>query len=44
MLATLARHWRLRPAPGANVEAHPRITLRPKGSVPMIPERRTQEQ
>ena len=40
MLATLARRWRLRPAPGASVEPHPRITLRPKGSVPMIVERR----
>jgi cytochrome P450 len=40
MLATLARRWRLRPAPGAKVEAHPRITLRPKGAVPMIVERR----
>jgi cytochrome P450 len=40
MLATLARRWRLRPAPGPNVEAHPRITLRPKGGVPMTVERR----
>jgi cytochrome P450 len=40
MLATLARRWRLRPTPGSNVEAHPRITLRPKGGVPMVVERR----
>jgi cytochrome P450 len=40
MLATLARRWRLRPAPGAKVEAHPRITLRPKGAVPMVASRR----
>jgi cytochrome P450 len=41
MLATLARRWRLRPTHGAKVETHPRITLRPKGTVPMIAERRT---
>jgi cytochrome P450 len=41
MLATLARRWRLRPAPGATVETRPRITLRPKGSVPMVVERRS---
>ena len=41
MLATLARRWRLRPAPGSNVEAHPRITLRPKSGVPMTVERRS---
>ncbi|HEV7892212.1 MAG TPA: cytochrome P450 [Pyrinomonadaceae bacterium] len=40
MLATLTRRWRLRPAPGAHVQAYPRITLRPKGPVPMIAERR----
>jgi cytochrome P450 len=40
MLATLASRWRLRPAPGANVQAHPRITLRPKGPVPMVADRR----
>ena len=41
MLATLARRWRLRPAHGARVEARPRITLRPKGAVPMVAERRS---
>jgi cytochrome P450 len=40
VLATLARRWRLRPAHAAAVEARPRITLRPKGPVPMIVERR----
>jgi cytochrome P450 len=40
LLATLARRWRLRPAPGAKVEARARITLRPKGPVPMIAGRR----
>ena len=41
MLATLARRWRLRAAPGASVQAYPRITLRPKGPVPMIAETRS---
>ena len=41
MLATLARRWALRPAPGHAVEMQPRITLRPgKGGVPMTLERR----
>ena len=41
LLATLARRWRLRPAPGHAVRAQPRITLRPgKGGVPMTLERR----
>src|SRR5947209_15963861 len=35
MLATLARRWRLRLAPGQRVEPQPRITLRPKGEVRM---------
>src|SRR5256714_2172070 len=35
MLAALARRWRLRLAPGQTVEPQPRITLRPKGRVPM---------
>jgi cytochrome P450 len=44
MLATLARRWRLRPAPGHIVEIQPRITLRPgKGGVPMRLEARTQK-
>jgi cytochrome P450 len=40
MLATLARRWRLRLAPGHAVEPQPRITLRPKGSVFMELENR----
>jgi len=40
MLATLARRWRLRPSPGSNVQTYPRITLRPKGAVPMVASRR----
>ncbi|HYH85197.1 MAG TPA: cytochrome P450 [Pyrinomonadaceae bacterium] len=41
MLATLARRWTLRPAPGHTVEIQPRITLRPgKGGVPMTIKRR----
>jgi cytochrome P450 len=35
ILATLARRWRLRLAPGQTIEPQPRITLRPKGSVLM---------
>ena len=31
VLATLARRWRLRPAPGAVVTPAPSITLRPAG-------------
>ncbi|HST50505.1 MAG TPA: cytochrome P450 [Pyrinomonadaceae bacterium] len=40
MLATLARRWRLRLAPGQTIERQPRITLRPKSSVLMKLERR----
>jgi cytochrome P450 len=41
MLAALARRVRLRPAHGSpSVETRPRITLRPKGPVPMVVERR----
>ena len=36
VLATLAARWRLRSAGGA-VEPSPRITLRPRGPVPMVP-------
>src|SRR5205085_8658146 len=36
ILATLARRWRLRLAPGADIGTEPRITLRPgKGGIPM---------
>jgi cytochrome P450 len=40
VLATLARQWRLRGVPGHQVELHPRVTLRPKGGMPMTLERR----
>jgi cytochrome P450 len=40
VLATLARRWRLRGVPGHEVELHPRVTLRPKGGMPMTLERR----
>jgi cytochrome P450 len=41
MLAALARRVRLRPAHDSpSVETRPRITLRPKGPVPMVVERR----
>jgi cytochrome P450 len=40
ILATLARRWRLRGVPGHEVELHPRVTLRPKGGMPMTLERR----
>jgi cytochrome P450 len=41
ILATLARRWRLRLAPDANVRTEPRITLRPgKGGIPMRTEAR----
>jgi cytochrome P450 len=41
MLAALARRWRLRLAPGADVRTEPRITLRPgKGGLPMRTEAR----
>jgi cytochrome P450 len=40
VLATLARGWRLRRVPGHQVELHPRVTLRPKGGMPMTLERR----
>jgi cytochrome P450 len=35
VLASLARRWRLRLAPGQTIETQPRITLRPKGEVLM---------
>jgi cytochrome P450 len=39
-LATLAQHYRLRLAPGASVLPQCRLTLRPKGGLPMLVERR----
>jgi cytochrome P450 len=40
VIATLGRRWRLRQVPGHHVELHPRVTLRPKGGMPMTLERR----
>ena len=40
LIATLARHWRLRLVPDHPVKLHPRITLRPKYGMRMILERR----
>jgi cytochrome P450 len=40
VLATIASRWRLRLAPGHRVGVHPRITLRPRGGMPMTLERR----
>lgn len=39
-VATLARTWRLRLMPGQRVEPKPMITLRPKGGMKMLLERR----
>ena len=42
-LATMVQEWRLRPAPGhdAPVRLSPSISLRPKGAVPLLVERRS---
>ena len=40
LIATLARHWRLRLVPGHAVETNPIITLRPKHGMRMTLERR----
>jgi len=40
VLATLARHWRPRLAPGHTVDLEPRLTMRPKGGIPMVLESR----
>jgi cytochrome P450 len=40
ILATLAQGYRLRLAPGPEIELQSRVTLRPKGGMPMILERR----
>lgn len=40
VLATLAQKWRLRLVPGQNIELQPKITLRPKPDIRMIPEPR----
>ncbi|HET7457298.1 MAG TPA: cytochrome P450 [Gemmatimonadaceae bacterium] len=39
-LATIARLWRLRLAPGHEAALAPMITLRPRGGMPMVVERR----
>jgi cytochrome P450 len=40
VLATLAQKWRLRLIPGQRLEVQPKITLRPKYGIRVIPERR----
>jgi cytochrome P450 len=40
LLATIVHHFRLEPAPGHQVEPIQRITLRPKGGMPMLLTRR----
>ena len=35
VLATAVRHWRLESIPGREVKTEPRITLRPRGGLPM---------
>jgi cytochrome P450 len=40
VLATLARHWQLRPVPGFRLELRPLITLRPGNGLPMTLQRR----
>ncbi len=38
LLATLAQRWRLRLVPGQRLEIQPKITLRPKYGIRMVPE------
>jgi len=40
VLATLARQWQARLVPGHKIGTLPRVTLRPKGGMPMILQRR----
>lgn len=40
ILATVAQQWKMRVAPGHRPSADPRITLRPRGGMPMILEKR----
>jgi len=40
LLATIAQRWRLRLVPGQRLEVQPKITLRPKYGVRMVPELR----
>jgi cytochrome P450 len=44
VLATIARHFDLRVAPGFNVTPLLRVTLRPRGGLPMILRRRREHQ
>jgi cytochrome P450 len=38
IVATIAQRWRLRLVPGQKIEVQPKITLRPRGSIRMVPE------
>lgn len=40
LLARLALRWRLAPVPGTVVTAHPRVTVRPRGGLPLLVSRR----
>jgi cytochrome P450 len=40
LTATIAQQWRLRLVPGQKIEVQPKITLRPKYAIRMVPERR----
>ena len=40
LTATIAQRWRLRLVPGQRIEVQPKITLRPKFPIRMVPERR----
>ncbi len=41
ILAAVAQHYRLRPVPGRRVDPDVALTLRPRGGLPMLLERRT---
>jgi hypothetical protein len=41
VLATLAQRWTMRPVRAYEAEVEPRVTLRPKGGMPMILTRRS---
>ncbi|HVJ09036.1 MAG TPA: cytochrome P450 [Acidisarcina sp.] len=40
ILATLGQQWKLNLVPGQHIEVQPKITLRPRSSIRVIPERR----
>ncbi len=42
ILATIAQRWRFRLVPGQHIEVQPKITLRPKTGILVVPEARTQ--